>query len=220
MCQDLPLICNNSSKTVTGGNCNDSSIEKCNLDLLDASTATPVTLVCSFAPALGSAVASAATPQQPPQTTRLAQANSADRIVHNPHLQLLQSTWSPGWSLITSRIFQRTPRLTANRNRPKQLPFRRGPCDSISEHRLNCSSPSSRQTQTKTVRVLCKLDRQLPHCTNYHCLPCHCPFHTTHASADTNRAKRGFEAVSAATSPFQRLHTLIRETIDQLNSPP
>lgn len=230
MRQNLPLICNGSNKneTVTGGSCHhDSSIQKseeCDLQLLDASTptptstsSTPVTVVSTFPPASGSAVASSAATPQPPPRFRLAQANSADCIVHNTHLQLLRSIRSSSWSLITCRISQRTPRPTANRNRPNQLPFRRGPCDSITQNCLICSasSPPSRQNQTKkTFRVLCRLDRQLPDCNNYHRLPCHCALHTT------NRAKRGFEAVSAASSPFQRLHTLSRETINQLNSPP
>lgn len=203
-CQDLPLIC----------------IWNCNLLPVHLHTTAP-----TFSARPGR-----------PHTGTLLQATALCAIVHDPHLQFLgKLNRNRNLHLrLRLRLPSRLP--TANRHCPKQPLIRGGPCPSISASSPPAPAPAPAlpgTPQNSTCRIRSRPLPLSPAVLPSHGRrPCHrhrhrrphpLPhLHRIPADPDTHtsRPEGAIQAVSAAATLFQRLHTLILETIDQLNDPP
>lgn len=157
------------------------------------------------------------------QATRIAPSTSS---LHEPHC--------PDHLLICSSLNKtcktvRSSRRTAHRSCPKQ---RGCPCSSISASSppttSECNCPtiqnntpqiSARHNRRSHCRRPLLLSRS-PACLTVLKLPCGRLICTPTALEVTSRTEKAFEAVSAAASLSQRLHTPIHQTLDHLNRPP
>lgn len=157
------------------------------------------------------------------QATRIAPSTSS---LHEPHCP--DHLWICS-SLNRTCKTVRSSRRTANRNCPNQ---RGCPCSSISASSPPTTSECTCPTiQSNTPQISARHNRRchcrrplllsrLPACLPLLHLPCGRLTCTPTALEVTSRTEKAFEAVSAAASLSQRLHTPIHQTLDHLNRPP
>lgn len=158
------------------------------------------------------------------QATRIAPSPSSLHDPHCPHHFRICSSLNKTCKTV------RSSRRIANRSCPNQ---RGCPCSSISASsppttsECNCPTIQSNTPQISAChnrrRRSCRRPLLLPRSPAFltlrHLL-CGSLNRTSTALEVTSRTEKAFEAVSAAASLSQRLHTPIHQTLDHLNRPP